>query len=99
MELVYVPRDFWLLLGAALAGIVVGAFHSRLGTETSPVWPVRLYLLLFRHNQPRVVRQYAERRTTFRWREQFMASAFVWFFIFFVVAVFVFGCSRRANAC
>ena len=99
MELVDVPRDFWLLLGAVLAGIVVGAFHSRLGTEISPVWPLRLYLLLFRTNQPRIVRRHVEGLTTFRWREQFMASAFVWFFIFFVIAMFVFGCSRRANAC
>lgn len=99
MELHALPRDVWLLVGSALLGVVIGAVHARIGSETSPVWPVRLYLFILTFNQPKWVSGYAKSRNRFAWREQFMASSFIWFFFLFILAIVLFGCGGRTSAC
>ncbi|MES2070274.1 MAG: hypothetical protein V4488_08000 [Pseudomonadota bacterium] len=95
MDINLIPRDVQLLLAAAIVGIFVGAIHAMLGRIDSPIWPVRLYLVLLRYRQPESLRKYAASRTEFTWREQFMAAAFIWFFMAFIGMGFLFGCGRK----
>lgn len=88
-------RDVVMLLGALILALPAGALTVRRATPELPAWPVRLYLLLFRINAIPWIRSYADRRRTFSRREQFLASSFVWFFIFFVSAAMAFGCNYR----
>ncbi|MES2072005.1 MAG: hypothetical protein V4488_16735 [Pseudomonadota bacterium] len=96
MNIDLIPRDILLLFAAAIVGIFFGAIHAARGKIDSPIWPVRLYLTIFRHRQPRVLKNYAAKRSQFTWREQFMAGAFIWFFIIFMGLVFFFGCNRKS---
>jgi hypothetical protein len=86
-----------LMLTLLITGILAGAIHAMLGRIDSPIWPVRLYLALFRYRQPEVLRRYAASRSKFAWREQFMAAAFVWFFIAFSGLIFFLGCSHKGD--
>ena|SRR5688572_25560574 len=63
----------------------------------SPAWPVRLYLYFFRSSGVPWFRRYPDTRTTFSRREQFLTSWFIWFFIFFVAAIYLFECHRRGT--
>ena len=81
-----------LLLPAfsAIAGVGLGLVTALKGSETKPVWPLR-YLLrqLSARNQFKALKRYAEKRRTYSFREQFLASAFIWFFIFMVTGILV----------
>jgi len=75
-----------------LAGSVVLAFAAAFLTVASapagyPVWPIRVYLRIFRKSKLLWGAKYADGRTSFPRREQFLASFVVWFFFFFVLAI------------
>jgi hypothetical protein len=90
-------RELLILAIAAIGGVGLGMVTAIQGTETRPVWPVRYYLFLLSYRQPRFLKGYAAKRSTFPFREQFLASSFLWFFILFIAGQFAFGCGR--NGC
>ena len=80
------PNEIILFIASLIIGVVVGYIHARLGNETNPVWPVKLYIYLFKQSTE-YFRKYADNRHIFQLREQFIASAFVWFFIIFIASM------------
>jgi len=87
------PCEIILLIASAIIGVAVGYIHAKLGKEYNPVWPIKLYLSLFRQSIG-FFRKYADKRHSFQFREQFMAAAFVWFFIIFIISLMVFTAIR-----
>jgi len=75
-------REVQLLLGSIALGLIAGALTVARARPESPAWPVQLYLILLRSSNVPRYRQYASSRTTFSLKEQFVITAFVWFFIF-----------------
>lgn len=90
MEISDIPKDAILFLIAGVLGILVGYIHSKFGNDDNPIWPVKLYLELFKHNQPKILKDYGASRKSFKYREQFMAASFIWFFIIFISLLFFF---------
>ena len=90
-----VPHDFALLLVACLVGLPLALGTVSFSKPGRPVWPIRFYLLLFSMSRLASVRRYGTSRKSFSWREQFVASWFVWSFIAFMVLIFSFGCPRH----
>jgi hypothetical protein len=91
MDWSLIPDDGWKFLAALASGLILGTITAATANKNSPAWPLRLYLALFKTSRTLpVLRDYAEKRTSFGFREQLFASAFVWFFIFFGIAIFVF---------
>ncbi len=95
MDFSLIPRELVIFFYAAVGGVALGAVTARLGTEAEPVWPVRLYLSLLSFNQPQRLKRYVEGRKRFAFREQLLASSFIWFFILFGAGLYIFGCGRR----
>jgi hypothetical protein len=90
-------NEIWIFVGCiALAHAAAWATVAGAAPE-SPVWPVRVYIYLFRTSNVPWFRRYAGSRTSFPRREQFLTSFFIWFFIFFVIAIFAFECNRRGT--
>ena len=44
------PCEIILLIASAIIGVAVGYIHAKLGKEYNPVWPIKLYLSLFRQS-------------------------------------------------
>ena len=90
MELSNIPKDVILFVIAGILGVLAGYIHSKFGDKNNPIWPVKLYLELFKHSQPKILKNYAGSRNSFKYREQFMVASFVWFFIIFISLLFSF---------
>ena len=83
------PADFKGFIIAAIGGLILAAITRIFCVQSVFTWPMRLYLWLFRnsHGLP-ALRRYGESRTHAKFREQFVVSWFVWFFILFGLMVF-----------
>ena len=93
-------RDIAIFFASLLGGLLFGYFIARRGDGRAPVWPVGLYLQLFSRPGPfgvDALRHHAARRTHFPFREAFLVSSFLCFFVFFTIAQFAFGCGK--NGC
>ena len=85
-----IPPEILAVLTSAVLGFAVAGIHVSFSTPDRPIWPIKLYLIILKTNQPKNLKTYAISRSKFRWREQFMAAAFIWFFIFLILAFSVF---------
>ena len=92
MDWTIIPADGWAFFAAAIGGLVLGTITAAASSKDSPVWPVRLYLELFRNaRKVPTLRRYADERSVFPFREQLLASWFIWFFIIFGISIFILG--------
>jgi hypothetical protein len=89
MEFANLPAEIYIFLLAVVLGVVIGYIHACQGTSTNPIWPIKVYLGFFKLHV-HTLRKYASTRTTFTFREQFMAAAFIWFFVLFLSMIFVY---------
>jgi len=98
MDISAIPRELIIFVVAAVGGVGLGLVTALQGTESKPVWPVRLYLRLLASPWPikRFI-DYPAKRTVFPFREQFLDSSFIWFFALFMTGIIAFGCGR--NGC
>ncbi|MGE5823486.1 MAG: hypothetical protein ACM36A_02720 [Bacteroidota bacterium] len=95
MTNILAERDVQLFLGCVVLALWL-AWWTVVGARSeAPVWPIRVYLGLFRGSNFPGIADYAANRKSFSRREQYLASFFVWFFILFIAATFFFGCGRR----
>lgn len=91
----HVPHDIALFLIACLVGFAMALGTVSFSKPDRPVWPIRFYLLLFSMSRVASFRRYGASRKSFTWREQFLASWFIWSFIAFIVMVWFSGCPRH----
>jgi hypothetical protein len=89
-----VPREIIIFLVALVFGAALGLVTALLGSTDKPGLPVRIYLLLLTLRQPKVLKTYAKNRTSFSFREKILAGSFIWFFIFLILGMVIFGCGR-----
>ena len=85
---------------ALLTDTFASPLRAQPGAAKRGRWPVQLYLILLRSSNVPRYRQYASSRTTFSLKEQFVITAFVWFFtfwffIFLVAEAAMFSCGRQ----
>jgi glycerol uptake facilitator-like aquaporin len=85
-------RDVVFFTAAALVGLIVAAMTTPKGVSTRPVWAVRLYLWIFRMFPGLGA---ISKRSSFNYREQFLATFFITFFIVFGISAVSFGCGYR----
>lgn len=90
-------RDMLILGIAVTFGLCAGALTTRDAQPESPVWPIRIWLLLFCNHPISWLKRYPSRRDSFSRREQFLAAFFAWFFIAFVIGAIALGCSYRTG--
>lgn len=82
------PADFQGFIIAAIGGLVLATITRLFCVQSVFTWPMRLYLWLFKHAQGLpALRRYGGSRTTAKFRELFVVSWFVWFFILFSALV------------
>jgi hypothetical protein len=87
-----------LVFGVALLFAMCAAFvATRSNSPESPVWPIRLWLWLFRNHAITWFKRYPEKRNTFSRREQFLATFFIWFFVAFAIGAAFLSCSYRTG--
>ena len=94
MDTSNIPNDVLIFILSGVLGVLVGFFHARKGNVEKPIWPIKLYLMII-GNHVLTLRKYADSRNHFMFREQFMAAAFIWFFIIFVSLMFLFEGFRK----
>jgi hypothetical protein len=90
-------NEVWIFLGCIVLALAAAWVTVRETSPDTPVWPVRFYLWFFRVSNVPWFRRYPESRITFSVREQFLTSFFIWFFIFFIVAISALECDRRGT--
>jgi hypothetical protein len=91
-------NEVWIFLASLIGALPAAWLTVRHARPEYPAWPLRVYLYFFRHSGWAWFQRYPDTRQTFSRREQFLTSLFIWFFIFFVVAIIALGCNRR-GAC
>ena len=97
MEDIIPLHEVWIFLGCIILALGAAWVTVRDALPDAPVWPVRVYLWFFRRSNIAWFRRYPATRSTFSRREQFLTSFFIWFFIFFLVAIVAFECDRRGT--
>ena len=98
MDWSLIPRDVWLFLGAILGGALLAKLTLKNFDEKNPVWPVAIYLQLISNIDFlgfSIKTGYDKKRKIFPYREQFVTSWFIWFFVLFILLVIFFGCGRK----
>ena len=94
MDWTLIPREAWLLLSAIFGGLLLALIALKNFDEKNPVWPVLIYLALIDYA---LNRDYIKQRKIFSYREQFVTSWFISFFVLFIFLVIFYGCGR--NGC
>ena len=89
MEITNLPTEIYIFLLAAVLGVAIGYIHACQGTSNNPIWPIKVYLGIFKLHI-HTLRKYASSRTTFTFREQFMAASFTWFFVLFLAMILIY---------
>lgn len=85
-------RDILVFVTSLIVGLVIAWLTTRNVDTRQPVWPVRFYLFILLMGP---ARKYAESRSVFSKREQFLATFAVWFFLVFVLGIALFACGRH----
>jgi len=90
-----VPRDALIFLACVALALVLAWLSVRKARPDESPFAIRIYLFMMEVSNIPSLKEYAASHKQHSRREQFLASAFVWFFIFFVIAIFMFDCPKR----
>jgi|GEM_PF-3337670 len=88
-------HDLIIFLVATVLGLGAASFMTLNAWQDVPLWPVCLWLWLFRNHAITFLRRYQDTRQKFSLRGQFLASFLAWFFIFLVVGAIAFRYSYQ----
>ena len=98
MDWSLIPREAWLFLCAIFGSLILAVVALKDFDEKNPVWTVAIYMHLISSIDflgLSIKTGYDKKRKIFPYREQFLTSWFVWFFVLFVLLVIFFGCGRK----
>ena len=84
-----------ILSSSFLISLLIAYFHAKLGTLEKPIWPVRLIIKWIQVIKGLKRENYGKEREMFFFREQYMAAAFLWFWICALVMIIVWGLSIK----
>lgn len=94
MESVLAIHGFQLIVICSIYALIITWATAPREITPVPTWPTRCYLCILRTARLAGSREYADSRTVFSRREQFMTGFAVWLTILMFAAIFVLASIR-----
>lgn len=95
MESVLAIHGFQLIVICSIYALIITWATAPREITPVPTWPTRCYLCMLRTARLAGSREYADSRTVFSRREQFMTGFAVWLTILMFAAIFVLASIRE----